>query len=215
MVCLPMTRILIADDHEVVRTGVRRTLEDHPGWTVVAEAADGKDAIAQAIATKPDVAVLDYMLPLIDGIEATRHIRRRVPSVEVLIFSMHDDENVLREALSAGARSYVQKSDTGQHLISAVQALAEHKPYFTDRASQVLLKNFLTEADKVQQILTDREQVVVQLVAEGHSNKEAAAVLNVSIKTIETHRASIMRKLDLTSSAALVRYAVRNNLVQA
>jgi len=215
MAYLPMTRILIADDHEVVRTGVRRTLEDHPGWTVVAEAADGKDAIAQAIATKPDVAVLDYMLPLIDGIEATRHIRRRVPSVEVLIFSMHDDENVLREALSAGARSYVQKSDTGQHLISAVQALAEHKPYFTDRASQVLLKNFLTEADKVQQILTDREQVVVQLVAEGHSNKEAAAVLNVSIKTIETHRASIMRKLDLTSSAALVRYAVRNHLVQA
>ena len=210
-----MTRILIADDHEVVRTGVRRTLEDHPGWTVVAEAADGKDAIAQAIATKPDVAVLDYMLPLIDGIEATRHIRRRVPSVEVLIFSMHDDENVLREALSAGARSYVQKSDTGQHLISAVQALAEHKPYFTDRASQVLLKNFLTEADKVQQILTDREQVVVQLVAEGHSNKEAATVLNVSIKTIESHRSSIMRKLDLTSSAALVRYAVRNNLVQA
>ena len=129
-------------------------------------------------------------LPLIDGIEATRHIRRRVPSVEVLIFSMHDDENVLREALSAGARSYVQKSDTGQHLISAVQALAEHKPYFTDRASQVLLKNFLTEADKVQQILTDREQVVVQLVAEGHSNKEAAAVLNVSIKTIETHRST-------------------------
>ena len=107
------------------------------------------------------------------------------------------------------------KSDAGQHLISAVQALAEHKPFFTDRASQVLLENFLTKADKVQQILTDREQIVVQLVAEGHSNKEAAAVLNVSIKTIETHRSSIMRKLDLTSSAALVRYAVRNNLVQA
>ena len=128
---------------------------------------------------------------------------------------MQDDDNLLHEALSAGARSYVQKSDAGLHLISAVQSLAEHKPYFTDRASQVLLKNFLTEADKVQQILTDREHVVVQLVAEGHSNKEAAAVLNVSIKTIETHRSTIMRKLDLTSSAALVRYAVRNNLVQA
>jgi DNA-binding NarL/FixJ family response regulator len=215
MAYLPMTRILIADDHEVVRTGVRRTLEDHPGWTVVAEAADGKDAIAQAIATKPDVAVLDYMLPLIDGIEATRHIRRRVPSVEVLIFSMHDDENVLREALSAGARSYVQKSDAGLHLISAIQALAEHKPYFTDRASQVLLKNFLTEADKFKQILTSREQVVVQLVAEGHSNREAAAVLNVSIKTVETHRSNVMRKLDLTSSAALVRYAIRNHLTEA
>ena len=210
-----MTRILIADDHEVVRTGVRRILEDQPGWSVVAEAADGNDAVAQAIATKPDVAILDYRLPLIDGIEATRQIRRRVPTVEVLIFTMQDDDDLLREALIAGARSYVQKSDAGQHLISAVQALAEHKPYFTDRASQVLLKNFLTEADKVQQILTDREQVVVQLVAEGHTNKEAAAVLNVSIKTIETHRTSIMRKLDLTSSAALVRYAIRHNLVQA
>ena len=210
-----MTRILIADDHDVVRTGVRRIIEDQPGWSVVAEATDGKDAIAQAIATKPDVAILDYRLPLLDGIEATRQIRRRVPSVEVLVFTMQDDDNLLHEALSAGARSYVQKSDAGLHLISAVQSLAEHKPYFTDRASQVLLKNFLTEADKVQQILTDREQVVVQLVAEGHSNKEAAAVLNVSIKTIETHRSSIMRKLDLTSSAALVRYAIRHNLVQA
>ena len=210
-----MTRILIADDHDVVRSGVRHIIEDQPGWSVVAEAADGKDAVAQAIATKPDVAILDYRLPLLDGIEVTRQIRRRVPSVEVLNFTMHDDESLLREALSAGARSYVQKSDAGQHLISAVQSLAEHKPYFTDRASQVLLKNFLTEAEKVQQVLTDREQVVVQLVAEGHSNKEAAAVLNVSIKTIETHRASIMRKLDLTSSAALVRYAIRHNLVQA
>ncbi len=215
MACLPMTRILIADDHDVVRTGVRHIIEDQPGWSVVAEAADGKDAVAQAMATKPDVAILDYRLPLLDGIEVTRQIRRRVPTVEVLIFTMHDDESLLHEALSAGARSYVQKSDAGLHLISAVQSLAEHKPYFTDRASQVLLKNFLTEADKVKQILTGREQVVVQLVAEGHSNKEAAAVLNVSIKTVETHRSTIMRKLDLTSSAALVRYAIRHNLVQA
>ena len=210
-----MTRILIADDHDVVRTGVRHIIEDQPGWSVVAEATNGKDAVAQAIATKPDVAILDYRLPLLDGIEVTRQIRRRVPTVEVLIFTMHDDESLLHEALSAGARSYVQKSDAGQHLISAVQSLAEHKPYFTDRASQVLLKNFLTEADKVKHILTGREQVVVQLVAEGHSNKEAAAVLNVSIKTVETHRSTIMRKLDLTSSAALVRYAIRNHLTVA
>ncbi len=208
-----MTRILIADDHDVVRSGVRHLIEDQPGWSVVAEAADGKDAVAQAIATKPDVAILDYRLPLLDGIDATRQIRRRVPTVEVLIFTMHADESLLHEALSAGARSYVQKSDAGLHLISAVQSLAEHKPYFTDRASQVLLKNFLTEADKVKQILTGREQVVVQLVAEGHSNREAAAVLNVSIKTVETHRSTIMRKLDLTSSAALVRYAIRHNLI--
>ena len=210
-----MTRILIADDHDVVRSGVRRILENQPGWTVVAEATDGKDAVAQAIATKPDVAILDYRLPLIDGIEATRQIRGRVAKVEVLIFTMHDDESLLHEALSAGARSYVQKSDAGQHLISAVQSLAEHKPYFTEQALQILLKTFLTEADKVQRTLTDRELVVVQLVAEGHSNKKAAAVLNVSIKTVETHRSTVMRKLNLTSSAALVRYAVRNNLVQA
>jgi len=215
MACLPMTRILIADDHDVVRSGVRHLIEDHAGWSVVAEATNGKDAVAQAVATKPDVAILDYRLPLLDGIEATLQIRRRVPSVEVLIFTMQDDDNLLREALSAGARSYVQKSDAGLHLISAIQALAEHKPYFTDRASQVLLKNFLTEADKFKQILTSREQVVVQLVAEGHSNREAAAVLNVSIKTVETHRSTIMRKLDLTSSAALVRYAIRNHLAQA
>ena len=210
-----MTRILIADDHDVVRSGVRHIIEDQPGWSVVAEANNDKDAVAQAIATKPDVAILDYRLPLLDGIEATRQIRRRVPMVEVLIFTMHDDESLLRDLLEAGARGYLLKSDAGLHLISAVQSLAEHKPYFTDRASQVLLKNFLTEADKVQQILTDREQVVVQLVAEGHSNKEAAAVLNVSIKTIETHLSTIMRKLDLTSSAALVRYAIRNHLTEA
>ena len=113
-----MTRILIADDHDVVRTGVRHIIEDQPGWSVVAEAADGKDAVAKAIATKPDVAILDYRLPLLDGIEATRQIRRRVPMVEVLIFTMHDDESLLHEALSAGARSYVQKSDAGLHLIS-------------------------------------------------------------------------------------------------
>ena len=185
------------------------------GGALSPKRTNGKDAVAQAIATKPDVAILDYRLPLLDGIEVTRQIRRRVPTVEVLIFTMHDDESLLHEALSAGARSYVQKSDAGLHLISAVQSLAEHKPYFTDRASQVLLKNFLTEADKVKHILTGREQVVVQLVAEGQSNKEAAAVLNVSIKTVETHRSTIMRKLDLTSSAALVRYAIRNHLTVA
>ena len=210
-----MTRILIADDHDVVRSGIRRIIEDQPGWSVVAEATDGKDAVAKAIATKPNVAILDYRLPLIDGIEATRQIRRHVPKVEVLIFTMHDDEELLRELLVAGARGYVLKSDAGQHLISAVQSLADHKPFFTDRVSEVLLDTFLTKAGQVKPILTGREQVVVQLVAEGHTNKEIAAVLSISIKTVETHRAAVMRKLDLTSSAALVRYAIRNNLVQA
>ena len=137
-----MTRILIADDHAVVRSGVRRILEDHPKWSVVAEAADGKDAIAKAIATKPDVAIVDYALPLISGIEVTRQIRLRVPSVEVLIFTMHDSDNLLRDLLEAGARGYVLKSDTGEHLISAVQALADHKPYFASQASRVCSKPF-------------------------------------------------------------------------
>ena len=207
-----MTRILIADDHEVVRSGLRSIIEDHAGWTVVAEAADGKDAIAKAIATTPDVAILDHSLPLINGVQATRQIRLRVPSVEVLIFTMHDDENLFRDLLNAGARGYVLRSDAGQHLISAVQSLAAHKPYFTDSALAALLETFLI---KVGQLLSSRELNVVQLVAEGHSNKQIAAVLSTSINTVEAYRASAMRKLGVTSMAALVRYAVRNNIVQA
>jgi DNA-binding NarL/FixJ family response regulator len=210
-----MTRILIADDYDAVRVGVGRIIEDQPGWSVVAEATNGKDAIAKAVTTKPDVAILDYRLPLIDGIEATRQIRRRLPSTEVLIFTMHDDEKVLRDLLRAGARGYVLKSDAEQHLIAAIQSLAARKPFFTGGASQVLLNTFLAQAGKVAPALTGREQNIVQLVAEGHTNKELAAVLNISVKTVETHRNNIMRKLDLASSAALVRYAIHNNLVEA
>ena len=162
-----MTRILIADDHPVVRSGVRSIIENHAGWTVVAEAADGKDAVAKAIATKPDVAILAYALPVLSGIEATRQIRQRVPSVEVLIFTMHDNEDLLRQSFNAGARGYVLKSDAQQQLISAVQALADHRPFFTDRASQVLLENFLTRKSRVEQPLTDREQTIVRMIARG------------------------------------------------
>ena len=194
-----MTRILIADDHTVVRSGVRRVLEDYPGWSVVAEATNGKDAVAEAIATRPDVAVLDYALPVLNGIEATREIRQHVPSVEVLIFTLHDSEDLLRELINVGARGYVLKSDAQQHLISAVQSLAAHKPFFTDRASQVLLENLLSKKSRIKQTLTDREQTIVQLVAEGHSNKQIAKLLNIGIKTAETHRATVMHKLDTWS----------------
>jgi DNA-binding NarL/FixJ family response regulator len=209
-----MTRILIADDHDVVRSGIRHIIENQPGWAVVAEAADGKDAIAQAIATNPDVAILDYRLPLLNGIQVTRQIRRRVPSVEVLIFTMHDEENLLHELLEAGARGYVLKSEAQQHLISAIQALADRRPFFTGRASEALLKAFLTDMSKVAQPLTSRELGIIQLVAEGHSNKQIGAVLNLSIKTVETHRASVMRKLGFHSAAGLVRYAIRNNIIE-
>jgi|SRR5688572_24952559 DNA-binding NarL/FixJ family response regulator len=212
---LGMTRILIADDHAVVRSGVRRILEDHPSWSVVAEAADGKEAITKAIASKPDVAILDHSLPLIDGIEVTRQIRLRIPSIEVLIFTMHDNENLLRDMVKAGARGYVLKSDAQQHLISAVRSLADHKPYFASQACDGPLDTYLTDARQHDQPLTSRERGIVHLVAEGHSNKQIANLLSISVKTVETHRASIMRKLGLTSMAALVRYALRNNLIEA
>jgi DNA-binding NarL/FixJ family response regulator len=210
-----MTRILIADDHEVVRSGLRSILEAQPNWEVVAEATDGKEAILKAIATKPDVAVLDYSLPVLNGVEATRQIRTHVPQTEVLIFSMHESETLMRELLQAGARGYLLKSDARQFLITAVQSLAAHKPFFTSRVSETLLESFLTTTEGDHGILTARQRTIVQLIAEGHSNRRIASVLNISLKTVETHRAAAMRKLNLTSTAALVRYAIRNQLVEA
>jgi DNA-binding NarL/FixJ family response regulator len=210
-----MISILIADDHEVVRSGLRKILEAQPNWEVVAEAADGKDAINKAHATKPDVAVLDYSLPLLNGMDAARQIRTRSPRTEVLIFTMHDSETLIQGILRAGARGYVLKSDAKQNLIAAIEALAAHKPFFTSDVSEALLDSFLARPTAEATTLTHRERGVVQLVAEGHSNKEVGRILNISLKTVETHRAAAMRKLKLTSSASLVRYAIRNKLVEA
>lgn len=209
-----MTRILIADDHEVVRSRLRSILELHAGWKVVAEAVDGRQAIAKAIEAAPDVAILDYSLPLMNGAEVTRQIRRRNPEVEVLIFAMHDSEALLDETLEAGARAYLLKSDAKQHLIAAVEALAVHKPFFSGRVSEKLLDNYLvTKRNNLVSPLSPRERVVVKLIAEGHTNKEISSVLNLSIKTIESQRAAALRKLNLTSTAAIVRYAIKNKLV--
>lgn len=210
-----MTRILIADDHEVVRAGLRSVLEAHDGWSVVAEAADGKDAVGRAIAAKPDVAIIDYSLPLLNGVEVTRQVRGRLPATEVLIFTMHESDALVEDVLEAGARGYLLKSDGSQHLVAAVQALARHQPYFTGRLSERLLESFLANRNQAAQPgLTTRERMVVQLVAEGHTNKEISAVLNLSIKTVETHRAAALKRLNLSSTAALVRYAVRNKLIE-
>jgi DNA-binding NarL/FixJ family response regulator len=208
-----MTRLLIADDHDVVRSGLRAALEQR--WEVVGEAADGKEAIRKACELKPDVTIMDYSLPLINGIEATRQIRARVPTVEVLVFTMHDSDEVIHDLLQAGARGYVLKSDGGALLMSAVEALAEHRPFFTAKVSLALLKNYLTRSPAAGAVLTARERNVVQLVAEGYSNKQIAEILNISGKTVETHRAAAMRKLNLDSAADLVRYAVRNRIVEA
>ena len=211
----PVTRILIADDHAIVRSGLRTILEAHANWEVVAEAADGKEAIQNAIATEPDVAVVDYSLPLVNGIEVTRQIRARLPKTEVLIFTMHDNQTLVEDLLKAGARGYLLKSDARSLLIGAVEALAAHKPFFTANVSEALLNHYVKRRQRTASVLTDRERSVVQLVAEGHSNKEVALLLGISIKTVETHRATVMRKLNLTSPAALVRYAIRNKIVEA
>ncbi len=210
-----MTRILIADDHDVVRSGVRAILETQAGWEVVGEAADGKDAVDQALATRPNVVVLDYGLPVLNGIEATRQIRTRVPGAEVLIFTMHDTATLVREVLEAGARGFLLKSDARRFLIAAVESLADHKPFFTGKVSEALLETYLAKGPTTDSVLTAREKSVVQLIAEGQSNRKIADILSISLKTVETHRASAMHKLNLDTTAALIRYAIRNKLVEA
>jgi DNA-binding NarL/FixJ family response regulator len=209
-----MTRILIADDHDVVRSGVRTILEEHEGWEVVGEARDGKQAIDQALATRPDVVVLDYALPLVNGVEATRQIRTRVPGAEVLIFTMHDADSLIRDVLEAGARGFLLKSDARQFLVSGVASLAAHKPFFTGKVSEALLEIYLSKGSADESALTAREKAVVQLIAEGKTNKQIANILSISTKTVETHRALALRKLNLDTTAALIRYAIRNKLVE-
>jgi DNA-binding NarL/FixJ family response regulator len=209
-----MTRILIADDCEVVRLGLRQTLEAQPDWEVAAEAADGKEAVFKAIASRPDVAVLEYALPLMNGIEITQHLRRRLPRTEVLIFTRHEDEDLVFDILNAGARGYLLKSDAQRYLLEAIASLAAHRPFFTDKVSEALLQSFLARCNRAKATLTHRERSVVQLIAEGHTNRKIGAYLGIGVKTVETHRAAIMRKLNLSSSAALVRYAVRSKLVE-
>jgi DNA-binding NarL/FixJ family response regulator len=213
---LTTTRILIADDHQVVRSGLRTILEDHPGFEVVGEAENGQEAVKAAVETKPDVVILDYSMPVQNGVGATRAIRAKCPRTEVLIFTMHDSEDVVQDILSAGARGYLLKADANNHLIAAVQALGRHEAYISGKLSANLLDTLVTRRSGHQrELLTPRERAVVQLIAEGHTNKGVCTKLSVSLKTVESHRASAMRKLGLHSTAELVRYAVRNRLVEA
>jgi DNA-binding NarL/FixJ family response regulator len=209
-------RILVADDHEVVRCGLRAILESHAGWNVVAEAADGRTAVARTVETQPDVAIVDDSLPLLGGIEVARQIRSRAPGTKVMIFAMHDRETLAYDLLEAGARAFLLKTDPSRNLIAAVEALADRRTFFTGSLSEKLLANALSPDERISKSpLSPKERVVVQLIAEGHSNKEMSAILNVSVKTIETHRGAAMRKLNVGSTAGLVRYAVRNQLVEA
>ena len=218
-----MLRILIADDHEVARRGIRSLLESHPGWDVCAEAKDGRDAVEQATSTKPDLVLLDIGMPNLNGLEAARQILATNPNVAILILTMHDSDNVIREVLRAGARGFLLKSDAGRDLVAAVEALESQKTFFTPRVSQMVLEGFLNREKKRSEIedvanpsgdlLTAREREVIQLLAEGRTSKEVAVTLNLSVKTAETHRTNLMRKLGLHSVADLTRYAVRNGIV--
>jgi len=220
------TRILVADDHEIVRRGLKALLEAQPEWEVVAEAVTGREAVEKAKQTTPDVAILDVGMPDLNGLEATRQVLKALPSTEVLILTMHENEQIVREVLDAGARGYVLKSDAGRDLVAAVEALCQHRTFFSSKVSDMLLNSYLRHADRSadsglavatespRSRLTAREREIVQLLAEGKSNKEVAAALNISIKTAETHRTNIMNKLDLRSITELVRYAVRNNIVE-
>ena len=212
-------RILLADDHDVVRRGLKELLEEQVGWQVCAEAASGREAVERAVQTRPQVAVIDFSMPDLNGIEATRRIREMAPDTEILIFTMHESEELIRAALLAGARGYLLKSEASRQLIPAVESLAKHKPYFSGRVSEVVLEGFLKEGQTAPAMASDRlssrEREIVQLLAEGRSNKEIARDLALSVKTVETHRSSVMRKLGISSLAELVRWAVRNRIVEA
>jgi DNA-binding NarL/FixJ family response regulator len=209
-------KVLLADDHDVVRTGVRAILETREGWNVCAEATNGAEAVRLADETRPDIAVLDLELGELDGVAVTRQIKNHQPHVEVLIFTMHDNEYLIREALFAGARAFVLKSEGVGKLIKGIDCAMEHKPFFAARASETLLNTFRTfgTASDATSPLTGREREIVKLLTTGRSNKEAAQTLGISVKTVETHRAAIMRKLGFSSIVKLVRYAVREHFIK-
>jgi DNA-binding NarL/FixJ family response regulator len=213
-------RILVADDHEVVRRGLCALLRNQPDWDVCGEAKDGRDAVEKVLALKPEVVILDIGMPNLNGLEATRQILKANPQVKVLILTLHDSDQVVQEVLNAGARGFLLKTDAARDLVAAVEALRRNKIYFTPKVAAMVLDGYLRpqEPDTVAQArarnrLTPREREIVQLLAEGKSSKEVAVALGLSVKTAETHRSNIMRKLDLHSVSDLVLYAVRNNIV--
>ncbi len=215
-------RTLIADDHEIVRRGLRALLSS-AGVDVVGEAGTGREAVELARELKPDVVVMDISMPDLNGLEATRQILSELPGTEVLILTMHQSEQLVRQVLDNGARGYMLKSDAGRELVLAVEALRHHQPFLTTKVSEMVLDGYLRRAGAQRtqaepggpDRLTRREREVLQLLAEGNSNKEVAAKLTISVKTAETHRSRIMAKLHLGSVSGLVRYAVRNGIVEA
>ncbi len=217
---LPL-RILIADDHDVMREGTRALIERQPGWEVCGVAATGREAVERAFALEPDVVVMDMSMPELNGLDAAVQIKRRLPQTEILIFTAHETDELIREVFEAGAKSFIFKSDAYHFLVEAIQSLSQHKPFFTNKVSEVLFEEILNRsankphAAQTSTRLTAREREIVQLLSEGRSNQGVADALGISVRTAETHRASILRKLGLDSVASLVRYAIRNKIIEA
>jgi DNA-binding NarL/FixJ family response regulator len=214
-------RILIADDHDLMRRGVKSLLQSHGDWEVCGEAKTGREAITKAEKLKPDIVILDISMPDLDGVEAAKRIRQTSASPEILILSVHYSDQLIQEVAHAGIRGYIAKSDSDRDLIVAVETLARHQPFFSCQATEVIL-SILNSGGPVREIpgvirdrLTSREREIVQLLAEGMSSNEVATSLGISVKMAETHRANVMRKLELHSVSELVRYAVRNHIVEA
>jgi DNA-binding NarL/FixJ family response regulator len=208
-------RLMLVDDHDIVRKGIRALIETRSEWTLVAEAADGMEALKIAREVQPDIMVLDISMPNVSGLDLIILLKRVLPKTEILVLTMHESERVMAQALKAGARGYLLKTESGERLIEALTALSRHQTYFSPTVSETLLKSYLTSgATEEFEQLTSRERQIVKLVAEGNSNKRIALILNVSIKTVETHRSSAMRKIGANSSADLALYAARNELVQ-
>lgn len=213
-------RILIADDHDIIRRGLRQLLMAKPGWEICGEAKTGREALTLAEQLKPDIIVMDISMPELNGLEAARQLQKNSPQIGILILTMYFTDQLVREVIDCGARGYILKSDADKELVNAVEALANRRTYFTREASEILLNGYsrpdvvLDSKATARNRLTAREREIVQLLADGKSSKEVASTLKISVKTAETHRANIMRKLELHSVSELVRYAIRNQIIE-
>jgi DNA-binding NarL/FixJ family response regulator len=216
-----MVRILVADDHDIFRRGLKDLLTAHPGWEVVGEAKTGREVVALAEKLQPEIVVMDISMPDLNGLEAAHRIHKDFPKIGILILTLHFSDQLLTNIVEAGARAYIMKSDADRDLISAVEALTTKRTFFTAAAADILLHGFSKDhsvpepASRLRSRLTSREREIVQLLAEGKSSKEVAAALGISVKTAETHRANIMRKLEIHSVSEVVRYAVKNQIIEA
>jgi DNA-binding NarL/FixJ family response regulator len=215
----PVSKVLIADDHESVRNGVRELIKTERAFQVCGEATDGREAVEKARQLKPDIVVIDVSMPELNGIDATRQIVKDNASAEVLVLTVYESERIIDEILNAGARGYLLKSDVAHDLVFAITSLAQHRPFFTSKVASMVLQGYLENSARAGGCnvsdLTAREREVVQLLAEGKSNKEVAVIQGIEVKTVETHRANLMRKLGLHSVCDLVHYAVRNQIIEA